>query len=191
MRRLVLRHVHLAAVHRHLALAAAGQGSSLARWVAAGPSQLVAETLVLEHVQDGVALVAVQRDPAPWTFVQGRAVFRLDLARRVLALSDLSLRILGIFDKSGNRFLGSERDELMIKDNRGFKIQNGLRLSIEGRTYTYLISFWHDRKAFLVLACSSVHDEQFDALTLFAHSSIVQRSKALTILPVDIGFSSD
>jgi hypothetical protein len=24
---------------------------------------------VLEHVQDGVALVAVQRDPAPWAFV--------------------------------------------------------------------------------------------------------------------------
>ena len=93
MRRPVLRHVLLAAVHRHLALTAAGQGSSLAPWVVAGPSQLVAEALVLEHVQDGVALVAVQRDPAPCTFVQG-LVLRIHPARRVLALSDCSLSIL-------------------------------------------------------------------------------------------------
>ena len=73
-----------------------------------GPSQLVAEALVLEHVQYGVALVAVQRDPAPWTFVQGRAVFRLDLARRVLALSDLSLSVLRSFGEIGDSFLSSE-----------------------------------------------------------------------------------
>ena len=108
MRRRVLRPVPLAAVHRHLALPAAGQCSSLAPRVVAGPSQLVAEALVLEHVQYGVALVAVQRDPAPWTFVQGRAVFCLDLARRVLALSDLPLQILRDFDDSGNMFLGIE-----------------------------------------------------------------------------------
>ncbi len=53
-------------------------------------SQLVAEALVLDHVQYGVALVAVQRDPAPWTFLQCRAIFRLDPARRVLALPDPS-----------------------------------------------------------------------------------------------------
>ena len=92
MRRPVLPHVLLAvAVRRHAALRARYFCPLLAPWVVAGPSQLDAEALVLEHVQDGVALVAVQRDPAPWTFVQGRAVFRLDLARRVLALSDLSL----------------------------------------------------------------------------------------------------
>ena len=98
----------LAAVHRHLALPAADECASLARRVVAGPSQLVAEALVLEHVQYGVGLVAVQRDPTPWTFVQGRAVFRLDLARRVLALSDLSLKTLCFFDDFGNLFLGSK-----------------------------------------------------------------------------------
>ena len=71
-------------------------------------SQLVAEALVLEHVQYGVGLVAVQRDPAPWTFVQGRAVFGLDLARRVLALSDLSLSNFRSFGKFGDLFLKSE-----------------------------------------------------------------------------------
>ena len=109
MRRPVLPHVLLAvAVRRHAALRARYFCSLLAPWVVAGPSQLVAEALVLEHVQDGVALVAVQRDPAPWTFVQGRAVFRLDLARRVLALSDLSLRILCFFEYFGDIFLGSK-----------------------------------------------------------------------------------
>ena len=113
MRRPVPPHVLLAvAVRRHAALRARYFCSILAPWVVASPSQLVAEALVLEHVQDGVALVAVQRDPAPWTFVQGRAVFRLDLARRVLALSDLPLQILRFFDYSGNLFLVSEeRDE--------------------------------------------------------------------------------
>ena len=108
MRRPVPRPVPLAAVHRHLALPTASQGASLALRKVAGPSQLVAEALVLEHVQYGVSLVAVQRDPAPWTFVQGRAVFRLDLARRVLALSDLSLKILRGFDEFGKSFLGGE-----------------------------------------------------------------------------------
>ena len=98
----------LAAVRRDLALSALYVSPFLARGVVAEPSQLVAEALVLEHVQYGVALVAVQRDPAPWTFVQGRAVFRLDLARRVLALSNLPLKILRFFDDSGNMFLGRE-----------------------------------------------------------------------------------
>ena len=101
VRRPVPRPVPLAAVHRHLALPAGYQGSSLAPRKVAGPSQLVAEALVLEHVQYGVALVAVQRDPAPWTFVQGRAVFGLDLARRVLALPDLPLSIFHVFDEIG------------------------------------------------------------------------------------------
>ena len=57
-----------------------------ARW-------LVAEALVLGPVQCGVVLAAIQRDPAPCTFVQG-LVLRIHPARRVLALSDCSLSIL-------------------------------------------------------------------------------------------------
>ena len=110
MRRRVLRHVPLAAVRRHLALSALYVRPLLARRVVTGPSQLVAESLVLEPVQYGVALAAVQRDPAPCTFVQGRAVLRLDLARRVLALSDISLKILRVFYDFGVKLLSGEHD---------------------------------------------------------------------------------
>ena len=96
VRRRVPRHVPLAAVRRDLALSALDVRPLHARWVVADPSQLVAESLVLEPVRYGVGLAAVQRDPAPCTFVQGRAVLRLDLARRVLALSDVSLKILRV-----------------------------------------------------------------------------------------------
>ena len=57
--------------------------------------------------------------------------------------------------------------------------------------YTYLALFWHGRKGFLVHSGGSVHDEQFDALTLFEPSSMVQRSMAIYLLHVDIGFSCD
>ena len=101
MRRTVLRHVPLAAVRRDLALSTLYMSPLLARRVVAGPSQLVAESLVLEPVHYGVGLAAVQRDPAPCTFVQGHAVLRLGLARRVLALSDISLKIFSAFNDFG------------------------------------------------------------------------------------------
>ena len=110
MRRRVLRHVPLAAVRRDLAPSALDMCALLALGVVAEPSQLVAKALVLEPVQHGVVLAAVQRDPAPCTFVQGRAVLRLDLARRVLALSDISLKILRVFDYFGGKFLGREHE---------------------------------------------------------------------------------
>ena len=111
MRRRVLRHVPLAAVRRDLALSALDIRPLLALGVVAEPSQLVAEALVLEPVQHGVVLAAVQRDPAPCTFVQGRAVLRLDLARRVLALSDISLKILRFFADFSDFFLGKLHDK--------------------------------------------------------------------------------
>ena len=110
VRRRVPRHVPLAAVRRDLALSALDVRPLLAPWIVADPSQLVAESLVLEPVRYGVGLAAVQRDPAPCAFVQGRAVLRLDLARRVLALSDISLKILRIFDYYGGLYLETEHD---------------------------------------------------------------------------------
>ena len=104
VRRPVPRPVPLAAVHRHLALPTAGQGSSLAPFVVAGPSQLVAEALVLEHVHRGVVLAAIQRDPTAWTFVKGLDL-RIHPARRVLALSDCSLSILRSFAEVSVMFL--------------------------------------------------------------------------------------
>ncbi len=64
----------------------------------ADPSQLDAEALVLGHVQHGVRLAAVQRHSAPGTLVQDRPVLGLDRARRVLALPDIPLSVLRIFD---------------------------------------------------------------------------------------------
>ena len=110
MRRRVLRHVPLAAVRRDLALSALDVRPLLARWVVADPSQLVAKSLVLEPVHYGVGLAAVQRDPAPCTFVQGRAVLRLDLARRVLADPHVPLKSLNEFAEFGALFLSSEHD---------------------------------------------------------------------------------
>ena len=110
VRRRVLRHVPLAAVRRDLALSALDVRPLLALWVVADPSQLVAKSLVLEPVHYGVGIAAVQRDPAPCTFVQGRAVLRLDLARRVLALSDVSLKILCPATDSSGLFLSREHD---------------------------------------------------------------------------------
>jgi hypothetical protein len=77
----------------------------LAPRVVAEPSQLIAKALVLWPVQHGVVLAAVQRRSAPGTLDQGRAVLRLDLARRVLALSDCSLSVLRIFDEISGQFL--------------------------------------------------------------------------------------
>ena len=102
----------LAAVRRDLALSALDVRPLLAPWIVADPSQLVAESLVLEPVRYGVGLAAVQRDPAPCAFVQGRAVLRLDLARRVLALSDISLKILRVFDDYEGLFLSCEHDTI-------------------------------------------------------------------------------
>ena len=73
--------------------------------VVAEPSQLFAQALVLWSVQHGVVLAAVQRRPAPGALDQGRAVLRLDLARRVLALSDFPLSILRFFVKVGELIL--------------------------------------------------------------------------------------
>ena len=76
-----------------------------ATWVVADPSQLIAQALVLGPVQHGVVLAAVQRRSAPGTFDQGRAVLRLDLTRRVIALSDFPLSILRSFAKIGVAYL--------------------------------------------------------------------------------------
>ena len=92
----MLRPVSLITIHGYLALSAADECSSLALGVIAGPSQLVAKILVIEHVQHGVLLPAIQRDPTPWAFVKGR-VFRFHPARWVLALSDCSLESLRCF----------------------------------------------------------------------------------------------
>ena len=105
----VLRHVSLITIHGYLALSAADECSSLALRVIAGPSQLVAKILVIEHVQHGVGLATVQRDPAPWTFVQGR-VLCLHPALWVLALSDCPLKILCFLDDFGVLFLYSEHE---------------------------------------------------------------------------------
>ena len=96
VRRRVLRPVLLAAVRRHLAPATRDIYicSFLAPRVVADPSQLFAKALVLGHVQHGVRLAAVQRHSAPGTLKQGRPILCLDLARRVLALSDLPLSSL-------------------------------------------------------------------------------------------------
>ena len=119
VRRPVLRPVPLAAVHRHLALPAADERSSLARREVAGPSQLVAEALVLEHVHCGVVLAAIQRDPTAWTFVKGLDL-RIHPARRVLTLSDCSLSILRSFAEVGSMFLESEHDTRQ-RGKRGIK----------------------------------------------------------------------
>ena len=103
----MLRPVSLITIHGYLALSAADECSSLALGVIAGPSQLVAKILVIEHVQHGVLLPAIQRNPAPWTFVQGR-VFCAHPARWVFALSDLSLHSLSFFDDAGEFFLVRE-----------------------------------------------------------------------------------
>ena len=92
VRRRVLRPVPLVTIHRGLAPYALDQCSSLAPGEIAGTSQLVAEALVLGPVECGVLPRAVQRDPAPCAFVQGRAL-SLHPARRVLALSDFPLPI--------------------------------------------------------------------------------------------------
>ena len=76
--------------------------------VVAEPSQLIAKALVLGPVQHGVVLAAVQRRSAPGALEQGRAVLRLDLARRVLALSDFPLSIFRVFDVLSGIFLCSE-----------------------------------------------------------------------------------
>ena len=106
----VLRPVSLITIHGYLALSAADECSSLALGEITGPSQLVAKILVIEHVQHGVGLATVQRDPAPWTFVQGR-VLCLHPALRELALSDCHLQILCCLDEFGVRCLYSEHDD--------------------------------------------------------------------------------
>ena len=77
--------------------------------VVADPSQLIAKALVLGPVQHGVVLAAVQRRSAPGALDQGRAVLRLDLARRVLALSDFPLSILRFLGKDGEVLLKVRR----------------------------------------------------------------------------------
>ena len=93
MRRRVLRSVLLAAVRHHLAPATRDINicSLLALRVVAEPSQLFAKALVLGHVLYGVVLAAVQCRSAPGTLEQDRPVLRIDLTRRVLALSDFPL----------------------------------------------------------------------------------------------------
>ena len=105
MRRPVLRPVSSITIHGNLALSASDLRLILALGVAAGPSQLVAEALVLGPVECGVLPRAVQRDPAPCAFVQGRRVTRLHPTRRVLALSDCPLSILRVSIEIGDLFL--------------------------------------------------------------------------------------
>jgi hypothetical protein len=75
---------------------------------------------VLGHVQHGVRLAAVQRHSAPGTLVQRRPVLCLDLARRVLALSDFPLSGLRVFADFSDPFLGCERasQKVMTHDKR-------------------------------------------------------------------------
>ncbi len=110
MRRRVLRPVLLGAVRRHPALStgAIDVYTRQALRVVADPIQLFAETLVLGPVLHGVVLAAVQRHSAAGTLTQGRPVLRLDLARRVLALSDFPLPFLRAFAEVGVVFLRSE-----------------------------------------------------------------------------------
>ena len=63
---------------------------------------------MLGHVLHGVRHAAVQRNSAPGTLEQDRHVLRLDRARGVLALPDLSLSIIRVIDGMGGRFLCSE-----------------------------------------------------------------------------------
>ena len=107
MRRRVLLPVPLAAVRRHLAPATCDSDfrTLLAPRAVAEPSQLFAKTLVLGPVLYGVVLAAVQRRSAPGTLEKGRPVLRLDLARRVLALSDFPLSSLCFFGEVGDHFL--------------------------------------------------------------------------------------
>jgi hypothetical protein len=56
----------------------------------------------------GVVLAAVRRHSAPGTLVQCRAVLRLHLARRVLALSDFPLLSLHSCAEFGDVSLGIE-----------------------------------------------------------------------------------
>jgi hypothetical protein len=88
VRRRVCRPVPLAAVRRDLALTTLDLRSLLTLCEVAGPSQLLAKALVLGPVLHGVVFAAVQRHSAPGALEQDRPVLRLDLTRRVLALSD-------------------------------------------------------------------------------------------------------
>ena len=107
VRRQVLIPVPLAAVRRHLAPTTRDVDfcSLLAPRAVAEPSQLFAKALVLGPMQNGVVLAAVQRRSAPGTLEKGRPVLRLDLARRVLALSDFPLSSLCFFGEFGEKFL--------------------------------------------------------------------------------------
>ena len=98
MRRPVHRPVSRITIHGHLALSASDFCLILAIGVAAGLSQLVAKILVLGPVKCGVLPGAVERDPAPCAFVEGR-VLRIHPARQKLALSDCPLPILRSFDE--------------------------------------------------------------------------------------------
>ena len=108
VRRQVLRPVPRAAVQRHLALPTLDFSPLLAPRAVADLHQLFAKALVLGQVLHGVVLAAVQRHSAPGTLTQDRPVLGLDLARRVLALSDFPLTILRFFDDYGVVFLRSE-----------------------------------------------------------------------------------
>jgi hypothetical protein len=105
--RRVLVPVPLAAVRRRLAPTALDFDfrTLLAPRAVAESSQLFAKALVLGQVLYGVVLAAVQRRSAPGTLVQDRPVLRLDLAWRVLALSDFPLSILRTFGNDGVVFL--------------------------------------------------------------------------------------
>ncbi len=108
MRCRVLVPVLLAAVRRHLALPTRDTRvrSLLAPRQVADPSQLHAKALVLGHVQHSVRLAAVQRHSAPGALVQDRPVLRLGPTRRVLALSEVPLEGLSVFDAECCSFLG-------------------------------------------------------------------------------------
>jgi hypothetical protein len=108
VRRRVLRPVPLAAVHRHLALAALDYSPFLAPRAVADLGQLFAKALVLGQVLHGVVLAAVQCHSAPGALTQDSPVLRLDLARRVLALSDFPQSVLRVFGTFGDVFLRSE-----------------------------------------------------------------------------------
>jgi hypothetical protein len=108
----VLRPVPLAAVSRHLALAARDVNicSFLAPRVVADPSQLFAKALVLGIVPHGMVLAAEQRHSAPGTLLESFAELEVRgarLARPVVASSGVLLSGKSFFAEVDLKLLSS------------------------------------------------------------------------------------
>ena len=111
---LVLLHVLLpvppAAVRRHLALPTIDVDICplLAARVVADPSQLLAQTLMLDIVPHGVVLATVDRHSARVALLEPFAELQVRgarLARRVVASSSLSLSSLRVFNEVDDNYL--------------------------------------------------------------------------------------